>query len=201
MKMKELTKAQKQVHEFRDSYHKGKMKIQDKQSSAVVYIGKNVNCKPTAHMYQGRAKRPYSAYYYNSMESLQQAINEFFERIREREYRKQSRMKINELRVGDVLRSSWGYEQTNIDYYQVTKLIGKSMVEIQEIGKLVDYNGVDHSTCSPSVNEFIGEPMRKKVDGDSVKVRSCARAYKMKPKHILADGVKVYGTDRWSSWH
>ena len=28
------------------------------------------------------------------------------------------------LKVGDVLRSSWGYDQTNVDYYEVVELVG-----------------------------------------------------------------------------
>ena len=30
------------------------------------------------------------------------------------------------IKVGDIFYRSWGYEQTNIDYYIVTKKIGKS---------------------------------------------------------------------------
>ena len=36
------------------------------------------------------------------------------------------------LRVGDVLAMSWGYEQTNIDFFVVTKLCGKKSVRIKE---------------------------------------------------------------------
>lgn len=42
-------------------------------------------------------------------------------------------MKNHTLELGDILYSSWGYNQTNIDFYQVTKLIGKSMVEIRRL--------------------------------------------------------------------
>ena len=40
----------------------------------------------------------------------------------------------HDLKVGDVLHSQWGYEQTNNDYFQVTALIGAHMVEIRKIG-------------------------------------------------------------------
>jgi hypothetical protein len=39
------------------------------------------------------------------------------------------------LAVGDVLVASWGYEQTNYDYYQVTRLIGGRLVEIRELAQ------------------------------------------------------------------
>ena len=34
------------------------------------------------------------------------------------------------LKVGDYLYESWGYDQTNIDFYKVTELVGKSSVKI-----------------------------------------------------------------------
>ena len=38
------------------------------------------------------------------------------------------------VKVGDVFVDSWGYEQTNIDFYQVVELVGKSTVVVREIG-------------------------------------------------------------------
>ena len=36
-------------------------------------------------------------------------------------------------KVGDILASSWGYEQTNIDLYQVVALNGATMVTVKPI--------------------------------------------------------------------
>jgi hypothetical protein len=77
------------------------------------------------------------------------------------------------LKVGDVLHSQWGYEQTNNDYYQVTALIGARMVEIREIGN--DYRerggfAAMAGTSRPMPGKFIGEPMRKVVNQYGVKV-------------------------------
>ncbi|MCO4921779.1 hypothetical protein M1V64_25450 [Escherichia coli] len=35
--------------------------------------------------------------------------------------------------VGDVFVSSWGYEQTNVNFYQVISVHGKKTVTVQEI--------------------------------------------------------------------
>ena len=35
--------------------------------------------------------------------------------------------------VGNILYSSWWYEQTNVNFYQVTKKVGLTMVELREI--------------------------------------------------------------------
>lgn len=38
-------------------------------------------------------------------------------------------------KVGDILNNSWGYDQTNVEFFEVVALAGKSMVELREIGK------------------------------------------------------------------
>lgn len=44
--------------------------------------------------------------------------------------------------IGDILYSSWGYEQTNVNFYQVTKKVGLKMVELREIhNKSTDIGG------------------------------------------------------------
>ena len=42
---------------------------------------------------------------------------------------------ITKLEPGDILYASWGYEQTNIDFYKVKKLCGKTQVELVKIEK------------------------------------------------------------------
>lgn len=97
------------------------------------------------------------------------------------------------LKEGDILYSSWGYEQTNIDYYQVTKVIGKRTVEIREIGQRREETNFMQGNCWPVKDRFINEPMRKVVNTayrDSVKVSECADAWldedPTKPKHWTA---------------
>lgn len=116
--------------------------------------------------------------------------------------KKSQRAKPIGLQVGDVLRSSWGYEQTNIDYYQVTKVIGTQMVEIREIGQQRQETGFMTGDCAPVLNSFKSAPKRCRVSEygarDSVKVNSCANAYKVEP--TLVAGAKVYPVSNWSSY-
>ena len=37
------------------------------------------------------------------------------------------------VKVGDLFRSSWGYEQTNNDFFQVVELVGTSSVRVREV--------------------------------------------------------------------
>jgi hypothetical protein len=71
-----------------------------------------------------------------------------------------------------VLYSSWGYDQTNVDFYQVTKLVGKNTVEVRAIGNnITDHDGWASGKCVPAIDNFTGQPMKKRVDGNTNSIR------------------------------
>lgn len=70
---------------------------------------------------------------------------------------------VNPFKVGEVFYDSWGYEQTNIDFYQIVEVKNKSVV-IRKIGQIYDKcTGWASETVKPNVDDFIGEPMTKIV--------------------------------------
>ena len=104
------------------------------------------------------------------------------------------------LQVGDVLRTCWGYEQTNIDYYEVTKVLGK-MVEIREIGQHREETMWAQGDCVPAPGHYIGQPMRKAVtEGNNVKIASYAWASKVEPLTVVA-GKPIYGHSHYTAYH
>ena len=66
--------------------------------------------------------------------------------------------------VGDLYCSSFGYDMTLLNFYQVTNIIGESMVEVKEIkGKCVDGYAGYSGHMVPVKDSFISEPIRKKI--------------------------------------
>jgi len=64
---------------------------------------------------------------------------------------------------GAILYSSWGYDQTNIDFYEILER-NNDFVIIQEIGQVRDHDSMgDSGTCMPNKEIKIGEPFRKKI--------------------------------------
>ena len=67
-------------------------------------------------------------------------------------------------KVGDIFYNSWGYDQTNIDYYKVKKLVGKASVILVPIE-----NQIDEIKSTPYTDAVMpypaaeGEPMKKKI--------------------------------------
>ena len=61
------------------------------------------------------------------------------------------------IKAGDIFYSSWGYDQTNVDYYQVIGVTpsGKS-VRIRRIGQEIIEHGRGVDRVAPVVDYFVG---------------------------------------------
>lgn len=81
------------------------------------------------------------------------------------------------MKVGDVLNTSWGYEQTNVEFYQIIEKKGMT-VTLQELGhSLAKDNGNMSEDVIPNFHNKIGEPFKKRVSsGGYVKINSSAYA-------------------------
>ncbi len=69
---------------------------------------------------------------------------------------------MQDVKIGDIFYSSWGYDQTNITYYQVISRT-KSFANLREIeGKTVDGDGW-RGKVIPVKDRFKGETIRRKI--------------------------------------
>jgi hypothetical protein len=157
--------------------------------------------KTYAKAFTGKASKPSFYYSYSSEQRREESIKKWIDGLFSAQKRKtewkQELNKDHDVKEGDVFRSSWGYDQTNVDYFQVTKVIGK-MVEVRKIAQERIDTGDMCGQCVPSLNVFIGLPMRKKVTrGDTIKIEH-NYAYLEKPE--LVHGVKVYKGTYFSSY-
>lgn len=122
--------------------------------------------RPGAIAFRGKAQKPSFFYSFKTTEQRDSYIAEWLAGQRAQTVTKAARtaerLKGHTLRLGQVLYTCWGYDQTNIDYYQVTKVMGK-MVEIRELVDLpVGSQGGPSEAVAPAVGQFKGEPMRKR---------------------------------------
>jgi hypothetical protein len=85
-------------------------------------------------------------YVYASLEEAQQFALDYLNRIstnlKTREAEKMAKRKANAevkasdfYQVGDIVVNTWGYEQTNVDFYKVISMTGKT-IKVQEIGEI-----------------------------------------------------------------
>jgi len=78
------------------------------------------------------------------------------------------------LEVGDVVNTSWGYNQTQCEFYQVVGLKAKTMVHLREIAQ----KHTDDAHVVPVLNKFVGEQFSKRVNPtyNSIKISESRRA-------------------------
>ena len=129
-------------------------------------------------------------------------------RIESKNKYKEERTQPHTLKVGDILYCSWGYDQTNVDNFKVSEVIGKRKIKIVGIGTNAESDGI-HDKATP--HESIGNHWTKKqyyceIDkkwktknlelvkfansNNSVKISSFAYAY-------LWDGKPKYQTNAY----
>lgn len=85
------------------------------------------------------------------------------------------------IKVGDVFLCSWGYDQTNTDFYQAVGLT-KASVKVRRIRHSVVETGMMCGQSTPIVNSFIGDEIKtKRINGDGFRVNSYSWAFKTEP--------------------
>jgi len=165
----------------------GSQEIARQDLKAVVYAGPGLKAKA----YVGKSIKPYFHYRFQNQEQMNQKISSFFRRLEiikaEKDAYKAEKAEFKtSLVVGDILYSSWGWEQTNIDFYQVIAVLsGGKSVRIVSIKK--EYLSGDGftGTCSPLKDQFDGEVLTKRVQPNNyitLNSYSCASKYNGVPK-------------------
>lgn len=152
--------------------------------------------KPAMKIWKGKQKNPFVRYYYESFGSRVTALLGYKVRSDNREADKAARKAerkafTSDHKVGDIYTSSWGYEQTNVDFYQVIETKGKSTVVIQKIAQeQVDGSqGMDSAKVVPIKGNFLNEePLTKRVGKYGLNMTSYSSASKWD------------GTPQYKSW-
>lgn len=128
------------------------------------------------------ARTEYVAQYQNRIDKDLEAEKEREEKAKE---------KNDQYQPGAILYASWGYEQTNIDFYLIVARSGNT-VTLQEIGqdKIYDQR-TDSGKCTPNQEIKKGDPFKKRLSPyGGTKLNSYKYA-------SLYDGRPL----SWSSWH
>lgn len=182
---------------------KSAVKVSDKASSAVAYVYEAAGAV-YAVAFHGKAEKPDWHFRFKSPEARAKRIVDHFVGVQARDKMMADRSTARKseghgLAVGDILRSSWGYDQTNVDFYEVTAIVGKRMVEIRPIAQETVESTV-HLTgkCVPVPGQYTGKVMRKAARNGGVRITSYAWASKIEPKTV--SGVKVYDASHFSSY-
>lgn len=143
--------------------------------------------------YRGTSSKPDFHYIYPTPERRRKAIDEWRNRVADHiafvNKRKAARKTfVNPFNVGDILDSLWGYEQTNVDFYQVIAKTAKT-ITIQKIRQNREDTGWLQGICTPRPNDFAKDsiPLTRHVSSNYINLESYSGA-------SLWDGKPVHWT-------
>jgi hypothetical protein len=153
--------------------------------------------------YRGTAGKPEFNHSFKKREQAEKKVGDWFQSLTaHRDYVGQMRESYNAphtLKVGDIITNSWGYDQTNVDWYRITRAT-KHFVWLKPIAAHVEENGfmsgpsvprIDVSSDDPAQWGFhdLNEPEEQhKATGASVTFR-------------FGSGSKWDGKPRYCSWY
>jgi hypothetical protein len=86
--------------------------------------------------------------------------------------------------VGDILVSSWGYDQTNVFFYEVVKATAAT-VRVRRRNASIASSGNMSGYSVPAEGFHDSETLSRTVKDDAIKIESFERAYRWngKPQH------------------
>lgn len=91
--------------------------------------------------------------------------------------------KNKKINVGDIFVSIWGYEQTNVNFYQVISFNGKKTVVLREITKNFEETTYRSGNATPINDAFIvgKDTIKRRINYSSsrvsVKINDVQRAF------------------------
>lgn len=159
--------------------------VYGQEKTAIFYLGKRT--KPEAHLI------------FPSLEARDAYLARFVEKA-ERFAREKAERKAAEkaaraafthgYALGDILVSSWGYEQTNLEFFEVVGVpSGKSVLLRPVASRRVRSTGWASADVAPAPGQFTGEAFRKLVapggaghEKGVVRINSFANAYQSDPE-------------------
>ena len=112
--------------------------------------------------FAGKSNKPLWFYSFRSPESRQKQIDETVASrkslidYKQKELQKRKDF-VHNIQKGEIFVSSWGYDQTNIDFYEVVEIKGK-MVVVREIAGKITESKPPTDYVVPVPGHFVGQP-------------------------------------------
>jgi hypothetical protein len=160
-------------------------------------ITSNLDNKPVAVLYKPTPKAKFSKEkqifgfrFLNEDRRLEYINEDYLNRVKNQEakekYKSDKKIKnksdLLNVKVGDIFKDSWGYEQTNVDYFQVVAKPSSSFIVVKKINyELIDETVSNMSAyVKPLINSFKNdEELKFKLNGASFKSSSFSWANKV----------------------
>jgi hypothetical protein len=191
---------------------KGATKVTDKLSDAVAYLYPWTNGKAGAAIFFGKQAKPVTNYTYRDEARRNAAVGlAFVSRRKSLAFKAERRAErtawVPDYKVGDLFRTCWGYDQTNVEYFEVIEAKGKYVI-VREIAQETITTGFNQGKTVPMPGQFLnpryegdkqGLPLRRLAQKGGIKIDDVRSASLCKPEII--GGVPVHQPAYYSWGH
>lgn len=140
----------------------GAVENRNDEARTVAYLFTNAQDRPAALGYAGTSGKPAFHFRFATDERRQAFLAEWVEReLAKVSVRAQAKAKrqtaAHGLVLGDVLYTSWGYDQTNVDFYEVINVRTSKTVHVRKLRQTTTETGFMSGNTQPIAGEFSGE--------------------------------------------
>lgn len=183
-------------------YPKGAMAINhpDSLGTAYAYICDRTG-KWAVVAYRGTAGKSSFHFTYRSREQAEKAVGDWLQGLTEHAKLIAERrvLKPHTFKPGDIVTNSWGYDQTNVDWYRVTRAT-KHFVWLKPIAANVVEDGFMSGPSMPQVDTASDDPNK----WGFVDKNEPEEQHKAEGEHVCMEygsGSKWDGKARYCSWY
>ena len=162
-----------------ETYKRLRFSLEDREN-------KDGQVVPLCRAWRGKAKNPYAYFRFRSTERRrawigeQKASEDASQTFKvEQEGRDAEKLaeQVERIQVGTILYTSWGYDQTNVEFFQVVERKGKRDVILREIAATQEETGNMSGNVTPRPGQFIGEPERHRIGPYGIRIDYCRSAW------------------------
>lgn len=181
--------------------------VREKSGLGVVYVYR----KPTplggerwfAVAYAGNAGKSSFHYSYKNADRVEHDIRNFFTNLKDHKDRvakyRADQLKPHTFKVGDIITNSWGYDQTNVDWYRISK-ISEHYVWLQPVSGHTKETGFMCGNSMPHIDTSSNDPAQwglQDLKKPAEKHRASGEYVSMK----YGSGKKWNGEKVYESWY
>ena len=139
----------------------------EREAATTLENGLRVWSKPSANgkvhgmVFNPKATKPTANYLFRDQERFDKYVAEYvrnYDAAQARKIEDRKKRTAGDLSLvdpGAVLRYSWGWEQTNVEYYQVVKRSGQTVTIAQIAQELVEQTGWLSERVRPAIGKFL----------------------------------------------
>lgn len=183
---------------------KDAVRVTSKHADAVAYLWADAqNGIPRGALFIGKQSEPAWRYRFRNAAEREKHITEEFAKIKASQDRRavdQAERKawVHDYKVGDILNTCWGYDQTNREFFEVIEVKGKHLI-LREIAQVREYQGDMNGVTSPQAGKYISEPIRRLAGRYGVKIDDVRHASRWSSRAV-GDSQVVGPKLNFSEW-